>query len=66
MESNFEEMNRHVTEKVELDDVFLGFWGDFPTIKIFQMFGQQWLNERTPDDLIKEMIEQVERVRHPE
>lgn len=66
LESNFEEMNRHVTEKVELDDVFLGFWGDFPTIKIFQMFGQQWLNERTPDDLIKEMIEQVERVRHPE
>lgn len=66
MESNFEEMNRHVTEKVELDDVFLGFWGDFPTIKIFQMFGQQWLNERTPDDLIKEMIDQVERERHPE
>lgn len=45
LESTLEEMNRHVTEKVELDDVFLGFWGDFPTIKIFQMFGQQWLYE---------------------
>lgn len=63
LESTLEEMNRHVTEKVELDDVFLGFWGDFPTIKIFQMFGQQWLYEKSPDQLIQEMIERVEQER---
>ncbi|MDK8179756.1 glycoside hydrolase family 3 C-terminal domain-containing protein [Paenibacillus sp. UMB4589-SE434] len=60
-ESYLAEMNKHVNEQVILDDVFVGFWGDFPTIKIFQMFGQTWLVDRSPDDVIAEMIAVFER-----
>lgn len=50
------EMNKHVTEQVVLNDVFIGFWGDFPVIKVIQMFGQTWLVDRSPDDVVEEMI----------
>ncbi|MFD3261176.1 beta-glucosidase [Paenibacillus lentus] len=55
------EMNKHVTEQVVLDDVFIGFWGDFPVIKVIQMFGQTWLVDRSPDDVVQEMITEFER-----
>jgi beta-glucosidase len=55
------EMNKHVTEQVVLDDVFIGFWGDFPAIKVIQMFGQTWLVDRSPDDVIEEMIAEFEQ-----
>ncbi|GIP60819.1 beta-glucosidase family protein [Paenibacillus woosongensis] len=60
-EAYLAEMNKHVSEQVILDDVFIGFWGDFPAIKIFQMFGQTWLVDRSPDDVIAEMIAEYER-----
>lgn len=60
-EAYLAEMNKHVSEQVILDDVFIGFWGDFPAIKIFQMFGQTWLIDRSPDDVIAEMITKFER-----
>lgn len=60
-EAYLAEMNKHVSEQVILDDVFIGFWGDFPAIKIFQMFGQTWLVDRSPNDVIAEMIAEFER-----
>lgn len=60
-EAYLAEMNKHVSEQVVLDDVFIGFWGDFPAIKIFQMFGQTWLIDRSPDDVIAEMIAEFKR-----
>lgn len=57
-------MNEHVTDKVYLNEEFVGFWEDFPMIKVFQMFGQTWMNERSPDEVIQELIERVERVRN--
>ncbi|MFD2701837.1 beta-glucosidase [Paenibacillus shunpengii] len=58
-EETLEEMNQHVTEQIYLDEVFVGFWGDAPAIKILQMYGQNWLTERTPDDVMDELITRV-------
>lgn len=55
------EMNKHVVEQIVLDDAFIGFWGDFPAIKVIQMFGQAWLVDRTPNDVIDAMIAEFER-----
>ncbi|WP_088549886.1 beta-glucosidase [Paenibacillus aquistagni] len=63
LEKCLHEMNEHVTDKVHLNEEFIGFWGDFPTIKVLQMFGQNWLIHRTPDQVIDELIAEVERVR---
>ncbi|AIQ48658.1 glycosyl hydrolase family 3 [Paenibacillus sp. FSL R7-0273] len=63
LEECLNEMNEHVTDKVYLNEEFVGFWEDFPMIKVFQMFGQTWMNERSPDQVIQELIERVERVR---
>ncbi|MDQ6420029.1 glycoside hydrolase family 3 C-terminal domain-containing protein [Paenibacillus sp. LHD-117] len=63
LERSLEEMNKHVTEKVELNDEFIGFWGDFPVIKIFQMFGQTWLKDMTPDEVTEELIRTYEQMR---
>ncbi|MBB3112428.1 beta-glucosidase [Paenibacillus phyllosphaerae] len=57
------EMNHHVVDQVELSDEFVGFWGDFPTIKVFQMFGQPWFVDRSPDQLIDTLIAQFESSR---
>ncbi|MCL6658548.1 beta-glucosidase [Paenibacillus amylolyticus] len=58
------EMNGHVTDKVYLNEEFVGFWADFPMIKVFQMFGQQWMNERSPDEIINELIAKVNQARN--
>ncbi|UQZ32803.1 glycosyl hydrolase [Paenibacillus sp. PK3_47] len=58
------EMNEHVTDKVYLNGEFVGFWGDFPMIKLFQMYGQTWMNERSPDEIIQELIARVEQTRN--
>lgn len=60
-ENCLKEMNKHVTEQVVIDEEFVGFWGDFPALKIIQMFGQSWLVDRSPDDVIEEMIAEFER-----
>lgn len=64
LEECLNEMNEHVTDKVYLNEEFVGFWEDFPMIKVFQMFGQTWMNERSPDEVIQELIERVERLRN--
>ncbi|OPA81015.1 glycosyl hydrolase [Paenibacillus selenitireducens] len=61
LESCFAEMNQHVTDQVVLDDGFVGFWGDFPAIKIIQMFGQSWLTDKSPDDVIAQLIAKFEQ-----
>lgn len=61
-----EEMNLQVVDKVRLNDEFVGFWGDFPVIKIFQMFGQSWLSDKSPDHVIKELIETFQRKQESE
>lgn len=58
-----DEMNQHVTDKVYLDDVFVGFWEDFPAVKILQMFGQTWMVERSPDEIMEELIDRVQQMR---
>ncbi|WP_152396784.1 beta-glucosidase [Paenibacillus guangzhouensis] len=60
LETCLAEMNEHVTDKVILNEDFIGFWGDFPTIKIFQMFGQTWLVDKSPDQLMEELIAQFD------
>lgn len=60
LENCLEEMNAHVSDKVRLDDEFIGFWGDFPAIKIFQMFGQSWLTDKSPDQVIEQLIHTFE------
>ncbi|WP_239633203.1 fibronectin type III-like domain-contianing protein [Paenibacillus sp. H1-7] len=61
LEGCFEDMNRHISDKICLDDEFVGFWGDFPAIKVIQMFGQAWLKDRSPDLVIEQLIEQFNR-----
>jgi len=52
-----EEMNRHSPEPVLLDEPgVLSFFGDAPLIKLFQMFGQDWLVDRSPDQVVEQMI----------
>ncbi|KUP23564.1 glycoside hydrolase family 3 C-terminal domain-containing protein [Paenibacillus sp. DMB5] len=63
LEECLNEMNEHVIDKVYLNEEFVGFWEDFPMIKVFQMFGQTWMNERSPDQVIQELIARVERLR---
>ncbi|CAH1208411.1 Thermostable beta-glucosidase B [Paenibacillus auburnensis] len=63
LEHSLNEMNEYVTDKVYLNDEFVGFWEDFPMVKIFQMFGQNWMNERSPDEVIQELIAQVDQAR---
>ncbi|MEC0128905.1 beta-glucosidase family protein [Paenibacillus pabuli] len=63
LEHCLNDMNEHVTDKVYLSEEFVGFWEDFPMIKVFQMFGQNWMNERSPDDVIQELIARVDRAR---
>lgn len=58
-----DEMNRFVTDKVYLNEEFVGFWEDFPVIKVFQMFGQNWMNERSPDEVIDELIARIHQER---
>lgn len=60
LENCLEEMNARVSDKVRLDDEFIGFWGDFPAIKIFQMFGQNWLTNKSPDQVIEQLIHTFE------
>ncbi|WP_019420579.1 beta-glucosidase family protein [Paenibacillus sp. OSY-SE] len=64
LESCLEEMNAHVKDKIILDDEFIGFWGDFPAIKIIQMFGQSWLIDRSPDQVMEQLIQKFEHERH--
>ncbi|MFL0374421.1 glycoside hydrolase family 3 C-terminal domain-containing protein [Paenibacillus amylolyticus] len=64
LEHRLNEMNEHVTDKVYLNEEFVGFWADFPMIKVFQMFGQQWMNERSPDEIINELIAKVNQARN--
>lgn len=40
-------MNEHVVDKVYLNEEFVGFWEDAPVIKLFQMYGQTWLDNRS-------------------
>lgn len=63
LEKCFNEMNKHVIDQVVLNEGFVGFWGDFPAIKVLQMFGQNWLVHRTPDQVIEELIAEVDRER---
>ncbi|WP_433706975.1 beta-glucosidase family protein [Paenibacillus illinoisensis] len=63
LEKCLNDMNEHVTDKVYLNEEFVGFWEDFPMIKVFQMFGQQWMNERSPDEVIHELIARVNQAR---
>lgn len=64
LEHSLNEMNEYVTDKVDLNEEFVGFWEDFPMVKIFQMFGQNWMNERSPDEIIQELIVQVDQARN--
>ncbi|MCY7483300.1 glycoside hydrolase family 3 C-terminal domain-containing protein [Paenibacillus alvei] len=63
LEKCFNEMNKHVIDQVVLNEGFVGFWGDFPAIKVLQMFGQNWLVHRSPDQVMEELIAEVERER---
>lgn len=66
LEECLEEMNRHVVEKIYLNEEFVGFWHDCPVIKIFQMYGQSWMAERSPNDIIEELISRLEQRRSAE
>lgn len=59
LEEYLADMNRHVEEPVTLNEEFVGFWNDFPLIKIIQMFGQQWLQHKSPHLVVEEMLERV-------
>ncbi|CAH8718455.1 glycoside hydrolase family 3 C-terminal domain-containing protein [Paenibacillus thiaminolyticus] len=61
LEEYLADMNRHAEEAVILNEEFIGFWNDFPLIKIIQMFGQQWLQDTSPHLVIEEMLERVAR-----
>lgn len=61
LEDCFEEMNKHVVEKVYLNEEFVGFWEDCPVIKLLQMYGQTWLANRSLDSVMEELIQQVEQ-----
>lgn len=59
LEECLDEMNQHVVEKIYLNDEFVRFWEDGPLIKILQMYGQTWLGDRSPDEVIEELISRV-------
>lgn len=61
LEEYLADMNRHVEEAIVLNEEFIGFWNDFPLIKIIQMFGQQWLQYKSPRLVIQEMLDRVAR-----
>lgn len=59
LEECLNEMNQHVVEKIYLNEEFIGFWEDCPVIKILQMYGQTWMVDRSPDEIIEELISRV-------
>ncbi|WP_420901983.1 fibronectin type III-like domain-contianing protein [Paenibacillus dendritiformis] len=61
LEEYLADMNRHVEEAIVLNEEFIGFWNDFPLIKIIQMFGQQWLQYKSPRLVIQEMLDRGAR-----
>ncbi|WP_336785053.1 beta-glucosidase family protein [Paenibacillus sp. MMO-177] len=63
LERFLDEMNAHIVDKIQLNDEFVGFWDDFPVVKLIQMFGQSWLGERSPNEVIEELIGQIEEER---
>lgn len=63
LEQFLEEMNEHVVDKIQLNDEFVGFWDDFPVVKLIQMYGQSWLGERSPNEVIEELIHKIEQER---
>ncbi|MDR9853473.1 glycoside hydrolase family 3 C-terminal domain-containing protein [Paenibacillus sp. VCA1] len=54
-----EEMNRHITDKIALDDQSMAFLGDFPLVKLIQLYGQEMLQDRSPESVVQELIKQV-------
>lgn len=56
-----EEMNRHITDKIALDDQSLAFLGDFPLVKLIQLYGQEMLEDRSPESVVQELIAEVRR-----
>ncbi|WP_251035767.1 glycoside hydrolase family 3 C-terminal domain-containing protein [Paenibacillus sp. ISL-20] len=63
LEECLNEMNQHVVEKIYLNEEFIGFWEDCPVIKILQMYGQTWMVDRSPDEIIEELISRVDQRR---
>lgn len=54
-----EGMNAQVTDKIQLDDESMAFLGDFPLIKLIQLYGQEMLREQSPDTIVQELIASV-------
>lgn len=51
------DMGKHVPEPILLDDPgFIGFFGDAPLVKLFQMYGQNWLAGESPEDRIRQLL----------
>lgn len=63
LEECFNEMNEYVVDKVYLNEEFIGFWEDAPVIKLLQMYGQVWLDNRSLDSVMEELIHRVEHKR---
>lgn len=58
---SLEEMGRHVPEGIPMDDPgFIGFFGDAPLVKLYQMYGQSWLGEMPPETCVRELIREYE------
>ncbi|MFC5407465.1 beta-glucosidase family protein [Cohnella soli] len=57
------EMNRNSKDQVSIEEPgVIGFFGDAPLIKLFQMFGQDWLVDQSPEQYVRGMIQEYERV----
>ncbi|MBB3072040.1 beta-glucosidase [Paenibacillus baekrokdamisoli] len=55
------ELNRSSKDQVSLDEpMLISFFGDAPLIKLFQMYGQDWLINQSPEQYVRQMIQEYE------
>lgn len=54
-----EQMNEQISDPVSLEDQSLELLGDFPLVKLIQLFGQEMLKESTPESIVDELIASV-------
>ncbi|MWV46503.1 glycosyl hydrolase [Paenibacillus sp. HJL G12] len=55
-------MNAQITDKIHIDDKSMAFLGDFPLIKLIQLYGQEMLGEQSPDTIVQELIASVDKI----
>lgn len=63
LERFMERMNGQISDPISLNEQSLEFLGDFPLIKLIQLYGQEMLIERSPESMVDELLASVHQAK---